>query len=182
MTQFPLTLSRLSFSCYSPTYLLLVLGPLVLGVVPSLLVTRPSRNWRLTLIKSRLSVSYSLQAVIWILNYLSMGHASYLIYISAHPFRHVALGLYAAQLALNVGWMVLCLGFCRVDWGLTCTAMLAVAVTGCVGVFEQVSVDAAVALTGTLVWTFHCLYLNTFLVVHNGRGRVKKRKVLRDEW
>ena len=59
--------------------------------------------------------------------------------------------------------------------------MLAVAVEGCVPVFEEVSVDVTVALSGTLVWTVHSLYLNTFLMVHNGREILKKEKMVREE-
>ena len=96
---------------------------------------------------------------VWSLLYAAQAVAAWLAW-RAGPAPGPALGLYGAQLALNLGWSLLFFGLRRPGWALVEIAVLWVAIAATVAAFARRSRVAAWLLVPYLAWVTFALALN----------------------
>jgi translocator protein len=100
---------------------------------------------------------------VWTLLYLAMGFASWLVWQRGReedrPVRG-ELGLYGAQLGLNLLWSVLFFGRRRVDWALAEIGLLWAAILATLARFYRVRPAAGLLLLPYQLWTTFAAVLN----------------------
>lgn len=100
--------------------------------------------------------------VVWTVLYLMMGYASCLVALSGRDRADVrrALGLYAAQLAVNFVWPLLFFGGQLYLAALICLAVLWVLILMTIRAFSRIREKAGDLLIPYLVWVSFAAYLN----------------------
>jgi len=85
--------------------------PFLGGIPLRILASQDIVGWYAGLKKPDWTPPSSIFGGTWCCLYASMGYASHLVYQSIGESKHVALGLYASQLALNWSWISVFFGF-----------------------------------------------------------------------
>jgi translocator protein len=98
---------------------------------------------------------------VWTLLYLLMAVAAWLVWRTAGwPAARPALGMFAVQLALNVGWSLVFFGLHRPDWALVEIVALWGAILATLLLFRPISPLAAFLLAPYLLWVSFASVLN----------------------
>lgn len=105
----------------------------------------------------------------WTLLYALMALAAWLVAREGLDQRaaQVALGLYLAQLALNLAWSWLFFGARAPGWAFVDIALLAIAIALTIVAFWRVSPTAAWLLLPYLAWVVFAATLNLWVVLRN---------------
>jgi benzodiazapine receptor len=98
---------------------------------------------------------------VWTLLYLMMALAAWLVWRAAGwPAVRPALGMFAVQLALNVGWSVVFFGLHRPGWAFVEIVVLWAAILATLLLFRPISPRAALLLAPYLLWVSFASVLN----------------------
>ena len=98
---------------------------------------------------------------VWSLLYLMMAVAAWLVWRAAGwSLARPALGLFAIQLVLNVGWSVVFFGLRQPGWALVEIVVLWCAILGTLLLFRRISPPAALLLVPYLAWVTFAAGLN----------------------
>lgn len=109
--------------------------------------------WHAALVKPAWNPPDAVFAPVWILLYVLMGVAAWLVWRSAGaPGRGTALALFLVQLALNGAWSWLFFGRHAIGAALVEIVFLWVAILATVLVFRRISRAAAALLAPYLAW------------------------------
>jgi translocator protein len=105
----------------------------------------------------------------WTVLYVLMAVAAWLVARTGLEQRavQVALALYLAQLALNLGWSLLFFGARAPGWALLDIAVLCVMVTATMVAFWRVDATAGWLLLPYLAWIVFATTLNAWIVLRN---------------
>lgn len=140
------------------------------GIIGSIFTIPAISSWYLTLEKPLLSPPNWIFGPVWMLLYLLMGIASFLILQKGFKRKDVkiALAVFALQLALNAIWSVIFFGFKNPFFALLEIVVLWAAILGTVLVFMRVSRVAATLLLPYMLWVSFAVYLNYAIWRLNG--------------
>lgn len=163
----PLRLSR-SRRATASAEIVLALTPLVAGSAVGAITNARGRGWYRTLSKPRWTPPDAVFGPVWTVLYLTQGVAAVLV--ARRRPRRLALGLFAAQLVLNLAWSVLFFGRRRADVALLDLSALWVALLATVVAFARLRVGAALLLLPYLAWTTFAGALNVSIAVRNPRS------------
>ena len=144
-------------------------GCLLAGVLGSLL-TRPAIDpWYRGLTKPPLTPPDAAFGVVWPILYVLMGLAAWLVWRRGPGDAAVraALGMFAAQLALNVAWSGVFFGLRAPVGGLAVVAALWALILLTTLRFRPVSAAAAALMQPYLLWVTFAAYLNAGIVLLN---------------
>jgi translocator protein len=98
---------------------------------------------------------------VWSLLYLMMAVAAWLVWRTAGwPGARPALGLFAVQLVLNIGWSVVFFGLHRPGWAFAEIVLLWGAILATLLLFRPISPSAALLLVPYLAWVTFAGLLN----------------------
>jgi len=105
----------------------------------------------------------------WTALYILMAVAAWLVARTGLDQRsvQVALALYLAQLALNLGWSLLFFGVRSPGWALVDIVVLDVLVAATIVAFWRVDTTAAWLLVPYLAWILFATSLNAWIVLRN---------------
>lgn len=120
-----------------------------------------------TLEKSILTPPGWVFPLVWTALYLLMGIGMALVAAKGGPELPQATGLWAIQLALNVGWSLLFFGSGSYLAALLCLIVLWVMILAMAGVFASISPPAARLQIPYLLWVAFAGYLNAAVWVLN---------------
>ena len=136
--------------------------PLLAGAVGSVFTSPAISGWYAQLARPALSPPNWVFGPVWTTLFLMMGVAAFLVWrrgLAARAVR-VALGVFVAQLVLNVLWSALFFGLRRPDLALAEIAVLWLAIAATILVFRPLSRLAACLLVPYLAWVSFASYLN----------------------
>jgi tryptophan-rich sensory protein len=147
-----------------PNYLKLIISIILCqlaGIIGSIF-TRGSIGWYYTLIKPSFRPPPWLFAPVWIILYLIIAIAFYIIWkkgFSSGESKY-ALGLFILQLILNVLWPIVFFGTRSISGGLTVILILWVLIFLTMFAFQKVSSAASYLLIPYLIWVSYASVLN----------------------
>lgn len=107
--------------------------------------------------------------VVWVILYALMGISAYLVYSSdgSDEAKKRALGIYAAQLAVNFSWSIVFFRFEELWGAAVVIILLLVLIILMIASFRKVSPPAAVLNIPYLLWVIFAAYLNIAAAVIN---------------
>jgi tryptophan-rich sensory protein len=106
---------------------------------------------------------------VWTTLYALMGVSAWLVWrVRERPGSRLALGLYAAQLGLNLAWSGIFFGLRNVGWGFFEVAILWLSIIATIIAFARVRASAAALLVPYLCWVTYASALNFSLWRLNG--------------
>jgi len=153
-------------------------APLVAGTVVGLVTNSDGSRWYRRLAKPSWTPPDAAFGPVWSVLYLLMGVASVIV-ARAGRERDAsgedgggqragrALGVYAVQLALNLGWSLIFFGARRVKPAGAELAMLWASIVATVAAFTRVRLVAGLLLIPYLAWTSFAALLNAELIRRN---------------
>lgn len=154
----------------APLYAVFLLIPLLGG----LLSFAASDNtpcgvaWRKSLVKSSLSPGSITTAVLWVLLYFCMGHASFCVYTQTQTsVLTPSFIAYLTQLLLNHFYIIVLFGLQRIDLAMFMMVPLWCATAVTTGLFYEASVEAGKLMLPVWAWVSFSAYLNTVLYRSN---------------
>jgi tryptophan-rich sensory protein len=135
---------------------------LLVGALGGLATASSVETWYAGLRKAALTPPNALFGPVWTTLYVLMALAAWRVWRAAAPSggRGRALGLYAAQLALNLGWSVLFFGLRRPDLALAELIVLLAAVLAAALAFWRIDRPAGLMMAPYAAWTAFAGYLN----------------------
>ena len=116
--------------------------PQIAGLVGSLYTIPNIKSWHSSLNKPWFSPPNWIFAPVWIILFLLMGIASFLVYKSNSKLKNKALQLYFAQLTLNIMWSVVFFGAHNPLGGFLVIAALWIEIAYTMDVFYKVNKTA----------------------------------------
>lgn len=141
------------------------------GLIGSVFTAPAIGSWYATLNKPSFNPPPWLFAPVWIILYLLMGIAFYLIWKNSDPasvkLKRRASGLFFVQLILNAWWSVIFFGLRRPDWALLEIVVLWLMIVWTMIAFQKISRPAAYLLWPYLLWVSFAAYLNYSLWLIN---------------
>ena len=142
---------------------------LAAGAIGSLANSRAALDWYATLQRPVITPPSWLFGPVWTLLYVLMGVALFLVWRRAAAGADVtpALGLFAAQLVLNVLWSPAFFGLRSPGLGLVVIVPLDVLIVLTILAFWRVAPTAGALLLPYLGWTGFATVLNAFLYTMN---------------
>lgn len=149
-----------------PILLSYIAVPVVLGALIGLITERGP--WYDDLDKSPLNPPSVVFGPVWTVLYVLIGIAGYLAW-SAAGAAHLrsAMGLWTAQLLLNLAWSPIFFGAEAPTAALVEIVVLLALVVATIVVFAQRSTAAALLLVPYAGWVAFAGYLNLYIVLHN---------------
>jgi tryptophan-rich sensory protein len=151
-----------------PTVLASVVGVNVVGAVPALLAG-PDSAWFRSLVKPAIYPPPWAFGVVWTALFTLLGVALALVWLAGPERRpvRVALGFFAAQMALNVAWTPAFFALEDLALGLAVIVALWPLVAATLWAFARVDRRAAALVVPYLLWvTFAALLNYRFLVLN----------------
>jgi benzodiazapine receptor len=132
------------------------------GVIGSVFTSRTVSSWYLTLKKPAWTPPSSVFAPVWIVLYLLMGIAAFLVWKKglAHEAVRAALALFIVQLVLNALWSAAFFGLPSPLAGLIVIAALWVMILATTVAFFRISTGAGLLLVPYLLWVSFAASLN----------------------
>lgn len=124
-------------------------------------------DWYQALAKPPLNPPDWIFAPVWITLYVLMALAAWRIWDRGGAAVRRPLGVYAVQLALNLGWTVLFFGLRRPDWALAEIVLLLAAILWAFATFRVHDRIAAWLLAPYALWVGFATYLNAGIVALN---------------
>lgn len=138
---------------------------LAVGAVGGLATASSVGTWYAALAKPAFNPPNWVFGPVWTSLYILMAIAAWRVYrASAGRARRAALRLYAAQLALNLGWSLLFFGLRQPPLALAELAVLIAAVLGTTVLFWRVDRPAGLLLIPYLLWISFAFLLNWEIV------------------
>lgn len=136
--------------------------PQCAGMVGGLFTAPNIPTWYAFLNKPSFTPPSWIFAPVWLILYLMMGAALFLLWTadSRKPLVRVALGLFAAQLVLNAAWTFLFFGLHSPFWGLVDIGALWLILTSLIVVSMRVSRPAGLLLLPYWFWLSFASVLN----------------------
>ncbi|MFP9190731.1 TspO/MBR family protein [Natronosalvus vescus] len=131
----------------------------VVGGLPGI-ISSPDSAWFRDLEKPGFYPPEIAFPVVWTLLFTLMGVALWLIWRSSRTGRTLALGLFVAQMAVNVAWTPVFFGLGELFAGLVVIASLWVLVAATIVAFRAVDRRAAALLVPYLLWVTFAAVLN----------------------
>ncbi len=118
-------------------------------------------DWYKTLVKPSWNPPNWIFGPVWSMLYLMMAVAAWLVWRKrgTRPVG-LALGLYAAQLALNGAWTAIFFGAHRMGWAFAEIALLDALILACAVTFWPVSRTAALMMVPCFAWVSFASFLN----------------------
>ncbi len=131
------------------------------GVIGGLFTTQAIPDWYVTLAKPEWTPPNWLFGPVWIVLYALMGVAAFLVWKKRNvkPVR-MALGVFAAQLALNLAWSLIFFGWRNPGLAFAEIVVLWLAIVWTAAAFYKVSKPAAWLLFPYLLWVSFAACLN----------------------
>lgn len=132
------------------------------GVIGSIFTAPAIPSWYATLTKPVLNPPSWLFGPVWIVLYLLMGIAAYLVWRKGWGRKEVklALGIFGAQLLLNTLWSVIFFGFHSPVVALAEIVFLWLVILTTIIAFHKISRPAAYLLLPYILWVSFAGYLN----------------------
>ncbi len=121
-------------------------------------------DWYRTLVKPAWNPPNWIFGPVWSALYLAMAVAAWLIWRKRGTHSvGLALGLYAAQLALNAAWTAIFFGAHQMGWGFAEIALLDALILACALAFWPVSRTASLLMAPYFAWVSFASLLNLSL-------------------
>lgn len=154
-----------------PQYTAALLIP-ILGAALSFISSDCSPSavrWRKSLRKSRWSPSAPVTAIIWVVLYTAMGHASFLVFITTdlRTVLSTPLLTYIVQCLLNHFYIIVLFGLQRIDLAFLMIIPLWLATGLTTLLFFDVHLVAGRLMLAVFIWVSVNVYFNAFLLAHN---------------
>lgn len=154
-----------------PQYTAALLIP-ILGAALSFISSDCSPSavrWRKSLRKSRWSPSAPVTAIIWVLLYTAMGHASFLVFTTTkeRTVLSTPLLVYIVQCLLNHFYIIVLFGLQRIDLAFLMIVPLWIATGLTTLLFFDVHIIAGRLMLAIFIWVSVNVYFNAFLLIHN---------------
>ncbi|MDA1061105.1 MAG: tryptophan-rich sensory protein [bacterium] len=130
------------------------------GIVGSFFTAPSISGWYSTLNKPSFNPPSWIFGPVWILLYLLMGVALYLILVDRKKDRSVALWLFGIQLVLNSVWSIIFFGLHNPFYALIELVILWIAIVLTVWKFWKINVKAGSLLLPYIVWVTFAMLLN----------------------
>lgn len=129
-------------------------------------------RWRKSLKKSRFSPKAYVFAIVWIILYVFMGHASYLVYTNYDRKMSIVLlsgplMVYLVQCVLNHFYIIVLFGLQRVDLAFLMIIPLWIATGLTALLFAEVCLVAGKLMAVVFLWVTVSVYFNAFLYMNN---------------
>lgn len=105
--------------------------------------------------------------IVWIILYILMGVAAYLIFKSVSPERKLALTLYLAQLIVNIIWPILFFRFNAYFLSFLWIVVLWYLVSLTTRLFFRINEKAGWLMVPYLLWVSFAVYLNLLVSIIN---------------
>ncbi|MDH4069682.1 MAG: tryptophan-rich sensory protein [Ignavibacteria bacterium] len=131
-----------------------------IGIVAGWLTAQSVKTWYLTLAKPWFTPPGWVFGPAWILLYLLMGIALYLVWQKTGSLKTPAAIMFFVQLGLNGAWSLIFFGLRSPFWGLIEITFLLGAIAGTVVLFWRVTPAAGVLLVPYLLWVSFATVLN----------------------
>jgi benzodiazapine receptor len=143
------------------------------GFIGSIFTIKSISGWYTGLKKPRFTPPDAVFGPIWLILYLLMGIALFLIWRlgTGEVINRVALIVFSGQLILNVLWSELFFGRRSPDAGLVNIILLWIAILLNIILFFKISVAAGVLLIPYLLWVSVATYLNGGILALNRRKK-----------
>lgn len=123
-------------------------------------------TWYQTLAKPPLNPPDGVFPVVWTALYIAMAFAAWRVWRKVGLGR--ALGWFAVQLALNLGWSWLFFGMRRIDLALVEVVVLLAAIAMTWAAFRRTDRIAGLLFVPYMAWVAFATYLNAGLLALNG--------------
>lgn len=150
------------------------LKPLVLSLLISLgtgglsgFLTRNAMQTYQSLVQPPYAPPPSIFPIVWTILYFLMGISAYLIYVSKSADKKQALGLYAAQLAVNFAWPFIFFIAQQYLLAFICLVVLWLIVFKMIYSFYKINKRAALLQIPYIVWLTFAGYLNLAIYLLN---------------
>ncbi|MFP4116831.1 MAG: TspO/MBR family protein [Candidatus Aenigmatarchaeota archaeon] len=146
-----------------------ILISLSAGFIGSFFTAQTVDTWYAGLELPRFAPPGYIISVIWIVLYVLMGIALYLVLTKDISERNVqlAIGVFGVQLFLNAIWSYLFFGLTSPLYGLIGIIALWIAVASTIYTFQEVSKKASYLLYPYIIWVTIALILNYLIYVMN---------------
>ncbi|CAN8074103.1 unnamed protein product [Agarophyton chilense] len=152
-------------------YAVFILIPLLGGVLSFVTSDNSPSSvaWRRSLRKSALTPGTPVIAFTWVLLYVCMGHASFVVYHLSDPpcVLSPCLVAYLTQCLLNHFFIIVLFGLQRIDLAFLMIVPLWLATALTTLLFYDVSLLAGRLMAPVLAWVSFNVYLNFFLYANN---------------
>lgn len=130
------------------------------GIVAGFLTAQSVKTWYLTLAKPWFTPPGWVFGPAWILLYLLMGIALYLVWQKTGSLSTPAAVVFMLQLALNGAWSLIFFGLRSPFWGFVEIALLLAAIIGTILLFWRITPTAGALLVPYLLWVSFASILN----------------------
>jgi benzodiazapine receptor len=104
---------------------------------------------------------------VWLVLYLMIAMAGWLIWISGDENRPLILGIWAVQLILNASWSYIFFGRHQLGWGLAEIVALWVSIVGFIVTAWSVDQTASLLFFPYLIWVSYAAALNASIWMRN---------------
>ena len=142
--------------------------PLVAGLGSSVVTLNSLSTWYVTLNKPAWTPPNAAFGPVWTTLYILMGLALFLVWRSPrNGTRDIAIGLFAAQLAVNVIWTLAFFGLQNTLYGLLSIVALWILIAVTIYQFYKVDRRASYLLVPYLVWVTIATALNASVYLLN---------------
>lgn len=145
-----------------PELVISIVLPQCSGFAGSFFTRSSVSTWYQDLVKPAFTPPGWVFAPVWIILYLFMGAASYLVLVSRGDTaqRRLAVILFYVHLAVNTAWAYLFFGLRRPSWALADIVVLLVMITVLIRMFGRFNRAAAALLVPYWLWVAFATYLN----------------------
>jgi translocator protein len=135
---------------------------LIAGFVGSLYTTQAIPSWYAGLHKPSFNPPNWVFGPVWTILYILMGMGLFLVWREDWTLKttKVAVSLFAAQLALNVGWSIVFFGFRQIQSALAVIILLWMMIGATILAFDRTSKTAGALLVPYLAWVTFAALLN----------------------
>ncbi|MBW3004887.1 tryptophan-rich sensory protein [Candidatus Woesearchaeota archaeon] len=150
-------------------FLLSMILPFIAASIGSYFTTASVSTWYAALQKPSFSPPNWIFTPVWIILYLMMGLALYLVWKEGWETKLVKTGmiLFFIQLVLNALWSIVFFGFHTPFYGLICIIALWVAIAATTYMFYRVSEKATYLMIPYLLWVTFAAILNYYIYILN---------------
>ncbi|MBU1186013.1 MAG: tryptophan-rich sensory protein [Acidobacteria bacterium] len=145
-----------------PVLIGFILGCELAGIIGSVFTARSVQTWYVTLQKPSFNPPSWLFGPVWIVLYLLMGIAAYLVWSRGWSAAGVktALSVFLVQLILNTAWSILFFGMRLPRWAFVEILFLWAAIALTIFLFSKLSQTAALLLFPYILWVSFAALLN----------------------
>ena len=130
------------------------------GVVGSIFTATAIKTWYVTLAKPSFNPPSWLFGPVWLILYLLMGVAMYLVYKKGWPVSQKALIFFGIHLLVNAAWSIIFFGQRQIGWALADIVVMWLMIVISMYLFWQLDRRAALLLLPYLAWVSFATVLN----------------------